>query len=165
MLGVAKLRLGGEDYYLATTPSRARTLVESDGIWFGHALDTGLDEVPDGDRLGGLFAGIDPSSGEVLDARHARVKNVAFDCTFSAPKSASVLFALGKEPVANFVLDAHQQAVRAVLSYLEDRASFVRRGPTQTVLRATGHVGAMFVHRTSRASDPHLHTGIGDRAR
>ena len=35
----------------------------------------------------------------------------AFDLTFSAPKSASVLWALGSEPVADVVMGAHREAV------------------------------------------------------
>ena len=52
----------------------------------------------------------------------------AFDLTFSAPKSASVLFALGGADAASAVVAAHTQAVEGSLSYLEQHGiTAVRR--------------------------------------
>ncbi len=84
----------------------------------------------------------------------------AFDATFSAPKSASLLWAFGPPEVATAVSLAHVEAVTVALDYLEAKAAFARqqvagvrsRVPTQ------GWAVATFVHRTSRAGDPQLHT-------
>ena len=84
----------------------------------------------------------------------------AFDLTFSAPKSASLLWALGSEPVADVVMAAHREAVATALGFLEERAALARvqvdglrrHVPTE------GWAVAGFVHRTSRAGDPQLHT-------
>ncbi len=84
----------------------------------------------------------------------------AFDLTFSAPKSVSVLWALGSEPVADVVMGAHREAVAIALEFLEERAALARvqvdglrrHVPTE------GWAVAGFVHRTSRAGDPQVHT-------
>ena len=87
--------------------------------------------------------------------------NVAFDLTFAAPKSVSVLAAVGDEPVRRAVLDAHAAGVDAALDYLERQACFVRRGRNGvTVLPADGFVGAIYVHEMARSGDPHLHAHL-----
>ena len=72
-------------------------LVEADGRWLGSlagAVQLGEGAVEE-HPLRALLEGVDPSSGEILDARHARVRVVAFDAVFAAPKSVSILHALG----------------------------------------------------------------------
>ena len=46
----------------------------------------------------------------------------AFDLTFSAPKSVSVLFAIGEPALARALVEAHEPAVDAALGYLEREA-------------------------------------------
>src|SRR5262249_23599594 len=84
-----------------------------------------------------------------------------FDLTFSAPKSVSLLHALGDEDTRRAVNEAHLSAWQAALAYLEQEACVVRRGP-QGVIRehGQGFVAAAYQHRTSRAQDPHLHTHV-----
>ena len=84
----------------------------------------------------------------------------AFDLTFSAPKSVSVLWALGSEPVAEVVAAAHREAVAAALGFLEDRAAVARMqvGGVRRRVATEGWVVAGFVHRTSREGDPQLHS-------
>ncbi len=50
----------------------------------------------------------------------------AFDLTFSAPKSVSLLWALGSEPVADTVMTAHREAVATALGFLEEHAAVAR---------------------------------------
>jgi conjugative relaxase-like TrwC/TraI family protein len=85
-----------------------------------------------------------------------------FDLTFAAPKSVSVLYGLADQPVSDAVAEGHRAAVSAALDYVEDRALGVRRGigPERTVERLEGAFGAAFLHRTSRALDPHLHSHV-----
>jgi TrwC relaxase len=54
----------------------------------------------------------------------------AFGLTFSAPKSVSVLFAIGEPGLAGALVEAHEEAVDAALEYLEREAS---RVPTVVV--------------------------------
>jgi conjugative relaxase-like TrwC/TraI family protein len=59
------------------------------------AATLGLEGEADGEAFGALIAGRDPSSEEVLRAGSGRDRVCALDLTFSAPKSVSVLFAIG----------------------------------------------------------------------
>ena len=74
----------------------------------------------------------------------------------------SVLYGLADQPVSDAVAEGHRAAVSAALHYVEDRALGVRRvnGPERTVERLDGAFGATFLHRTSRALDPHLHSHV-----
>lgn len=79
----------------------------------------------------------------------------ALDLTFSAPKSVSVLFAIGDEGMASALLEAHERAVDAALAYLEREACFTRRGHGGVErLRGEGFIAASYRHRMSRAGDP-----------
>ena len=90
-----------------------------------------------------------------------RSKVAAFDLTFSAPKSVSVLFAIGEPGLAGALVEAHESAVDAALGYLEREACRVRRG-RGGVRREVGEgfVAAAYRHRMSRAEDPQLHTHV-----
>ncbi len=84
-----------------------------------------------------------------------------FDLTFSAPKSVSLLYGLSERHVSATVRAVHADAVAQALDYLERRALCVRRGAGGLRrIGAQGLVGAAFVHRTSRAGDPQLHTHV-----
>lgn len=163
MLRLSKVRPGRAAYYLSTTRAGGGAtsgLIEPDGKFqgtLGAAL--GLDgEVVEPVGLRALFSGVDPATGAVLDARHDRVSIAAFDCMFASPKSVSVLHALGAPDVVQAVREAHEGAVAGSLGYLERNAAFVRR--EGRIEKTIGFAGAAFVHRTSRASDPHLHTHL-----
>jgi conjugative relaxase-like TrwC/TraI family protein len=89
------------------------------------------------------------------------VRVAAFDLTFSAPKSVSVVFGVADREVRDAVRQAHERAVREALAYVEQSAAFVRRGPAGAeVIQAEGLVAAGFRHRTSRVGDPQLHTHV-----
>jgi conjugative relaxase-like TrwC/TraI family protein len=162
VLNVAKVRRGREAYYLEATrgsPERPG-LVESDGAWWGGlAAYLGLaGRTVEAASLSTLLAGVDPVTGVPLDPRHHRVTVTAFDCTFAAPKSVSLLHALGPADAIGEVRAAHERAVAGALGYLERHAAHVRRGGS--VQPAPGLAAASFLHRTSRANDPHLHTHL-----
>ena len=69
----------------------------------------------------------------------------AFDLTFSAPKSASVLFALGGDDVARRIVGVHTEAVAGAMAYLERHgvsAVRARPGPEQSVVATSGVAAA-----------------------
>ncbi len=108
-----------------------------------------------------LMDGRDPSTGERLKRVGGRSKVAAFDLTFSAPKSVSVLFAIGEPALAGALVEAHESAVDAALGYLEREACRVRRGRGGVRHEAgEGFVAAAYRHRMSRAEDPQLHTHV-----
>ncbi len=105
--------------------------------------------------------GRDPLDGELLGTRHTDRTVRGFDVTCSAPKSVSVLYAIGDDQVRKEVLDAHDAAVAAAFGWVEDRAHCRYRvnGEIWTV-DADGIIAAAFRQHTSRAHDPQIHTHL-----
>ena len=100
---------------------------ESPGVWTGRWSEKlGLAGVVEAGELRALVEGRHPVTGEDLLARSRPRKVRAFDLTFSAPKSVSLLWAFGSEPVAGQVAAAHREAVEAALGFLEDGAAVAR---------------------------------------
>ena len=146
---------GLEDYYAGAG--------ETPGIWSGRgAVAAGITGVVRAEALGLAFGEArHPVGGDVLGLLWRIPDGVTgFDATFSAPKSVSVLFALGGPEVRVAVRAAHIAAVEdAGLAYLEDHAALTRRGHNGVMVTDTeGLVIARFEHRTSRAGDPQLHS-------
>jgi conjugative relaxase-like TrwC/TraI family protein len=168
MLSVAKLSRGREAYYLSTVAAGRESpggLIEPDGRWAGSGAKVlGLSGTVEAAELRRILAGADPTTGEVLSAHHDVVRVVAYDCTYSTPKSVSLLHALGPEEVQAEVRAGHEQAADAALGYLERNGNRVRRSLTRgappVAVPAKGFVAAAFLHRTSRAPDPHLHSHV-----
>jgi len=103
---------------------------------------------------------VDSRTGSVLRQLVGDRPVRGFDLTFSAPKSASLLFFLGGGDVPGAVRQAHDEAVAAALGYMEREACVVRAGKAGRAGKSVGggFVGGLFRHRTSRALDPQLHT-------
>jgi conjugative relaxase-like TrwC/TraI family protein len=145
---------GRDDYYSGRG--------ESPGRWIGGGAGIlGLGGEVDDDGFMALMEGRDPGTGERLKRVGGRSKVAAFDLTFSAPKSVSVLFAIGQPGLAGSLVEAHESAVDAALGYLEREACRVRRGRDGVRREAgEGFVTAAYRHRMSRAEDPQLHTHV-----
>jgi conjugative relaxase-like TrwC/TraI family protein len=159
MLGIHGVGRDKADYYLADL---ARELpLSGPGRWAGTAA-AGLGLAGPVDPVGfrRLLEGRHPATGKVLGS--ARTTVAAFDLTFSAPKSASVLFALGGADAASAVVAAHAEAVEGSLSYLEQHGITAARrvGPVRVVLPTSGAVSAVFTHGVSRNGDPHIHSHV-----
>ncbi|HVM07022.1 MAG TPA: MobF family relaxase, partial [Acidimicrobiales bacterium] len=132
---------------------------EPPGLWLGKQADKwGLVGEVDPDVFLSLIEGTDPSGGR-LGRRYNDESVRGYDLTFSAPKSVSMLWALGDERVAGESLAAHDVAVRAVLDFVErhttTRATI--NGAVQNV-DADGLAIAVFRQHTSRMLDPQLHS-------
>jgi conjugative relaxase-like TrwC/TraI family protein len=163
VLRLRSLHRANGGYYLMTTLAGGADpsgLVEPDGRWTGSlAEDLAIREkTVDRPGLAAAFKGLHPADRHPLDPDHRRVSVAAFDCVFAAPKSVSVLHALGSDEVSAVVRAAHVGAVEGVLGHLEREAAFVRR--QGSLVDARGLLAAAFLHRTSRAPDPHLHTHL-----
>ena len=165
MLTIAKLGVGQESYYLSKVAQGIEDYYsgkgEVPGVWIGRgAARLGLVGEVAGAELRAVLGGIDPATGQRLAGREGVKRVPGWDLTFSAPKSVSVLYALGGDGTAKEVVAAHQEAVAAGLAYLERHATVSRRrvdGEIEQV-RGEGLVVAAFRHRTSRAGDPQLHS-------
>jgi conjugative relaxase-like TrwC/TraI family protein len=149
---IGQVALGIDDYYLGAG--------EAPGVWHGDlAADLGLSGVVDADQLRALVLGDHPTTGEALLGGHRARKVAAFDVTFSAPKSVSVLWAFASPEVASAASIAHVEAVTVAVDFLERRATNTRQQVDgKRELIPTGVAAATFVHRTSREGDPQIHT-------
>ena len=169
MLGLAKMGpaswryyaseigAGHDDYWTAGG--------EDSGRWVGAgSAAAGLAGKADLEQLGLLFGeGRHPLSGRVLGQPLGKSSSpvAGFSLSFSAPKSVSLLWGLGPQWVAAEVRSGHEAAVASALAFLEEHAAFTRRGrggPLQ--IDSDGLLAAAFLHRTSRALDPQLHTHV-----
>jgi len=163
VLRVSKVRSGGAAYYLEVAAGSG-TGIEAAGRWTGTGTpELRLSGVVEAADLEAVLAGEDPGTGRVLGTARRQVTVAGFDMTFSAPKSVSLLHALGDGEVGDAVRAGHVRAVEAAVSYVERHALAVRRRqamlPVPVPTTVTGVAAAGFVHRVSRALDPHLHTG------
>jgi conjugative relaxase-like TrwC/TraI family protein len=145
---------GLEDYYAGAG--------EAPGVWTGAgATAAGITGTVTAEALALAFdEARHPVTGELLGRPWRPDGVIGFDATFSAPKSVSLLFALGDAEARAQVRAAHVAAVEgAGLAYLEDHAAFTRRGRNGVMITDTeGLLVARFEHRTSRALDPQLHS-------
>src|SRR5207302_1060534 len=111
---------GIEEYYLG--------IGESPGVWHGRwAAQLGLEGVVAADDLRSLLDGLDPQSGNDLLAGRPERTVKAFDATFSAPKSVSLLWALGSPQVSSVISITHTEAVTEALSVFEDKTAVARQ--------------------------------------
>lgn len=146
--------LGREDYYVAGG--------EPPGRWHGRgAAQLGLGGRVTAEQLAQLMKGYHPGDGRALiQNAGAKEHQPGWDCTFSAPKSVSVLWSQASDEVRQEIQEAHQRAVSAALDYLQDTAAITRRGKGGHIRESAGLVVARFEHGTSRAQDPQLHEHV-----
>ncbi|WP_443971452.1 MobF family relaxase [Sphingobium sp. CR28] len=94
-----------------------------------------------------------------------------WDFAVNAPKSVSIMALVAGD---DRVVEAHEKAVTAALSYVEEHALTRHRVDGEVTERTTGRlVWARFTEHASRELDPHLHThvvvmnitDVGDRAK
>jgi len=165
-----------EDYYL-----RGGTAT---GRWYGRgAVEQGLEGIVSAEGLVRLFDGQHPATGEQLGRQLRKDGVAAWDLTFSADKSVSLLWAFGDDEVRRQVVEAFEESTAEALTYLESVASSTRGASRAPVLdaegqpivgddgspryrietwpiRTKGYVSAWFTEFTSRADDPQLHTHV-----
>jgi len=169
VMGLAKMTPDGWAYYAEEIALGEDYFVghgDEPGRWVGRgAAALGLSGDVTSDALSLLFGqGRHPSTGEALGhlfPKNGAVPVAGYAISFSPPKSVSILWALGDETTARLVREAHDAAVDSALGFLQDHASFTRRGRGGAIQADTdGYVAAAFTHRTSRAGDPQLHTHL-----
>jgi len=165
---VPVLRSGGNggraDYYSGH---------ESPARWMGSGLDRvdlKLGAPVDNEAFTGLMGHRTPE-GEKMTVPRSHGKVAAYDHTFSAPKSVSLLYAYGDDEIRSAVVAAHRKGVSDAVSYMEERCSMSRvsrrhgdpNGESKFSSRqvgSEGYVAAGFDHFTSRANDPQVHTHV-----
>ncbi len=179
MVGVTKVQRANASYWIEAVADGAEDYYtkpgEAPGQWLGElAKELGLEGELDRAAYATILEGRDPTSDAVLVRRpptrsftdasgRQRTKEpvLAYDVRFAAPKSVSLIYALGDEGTRQQLLGAYDRAVAAGIAYLESEACFVQRGRGGKAIEpGQGFVAMAFRHRMSRAGDPALHTHV-----
>jgi conjugative relaxase-like TrwC/TraI family protein len=154
-----EIATGREDYFARSAEHPGRYLgrgAEVIGLAGAEVDALGLERL--------IGHGTDPRDGHLLGRSYSPdYGNVVagFGLTFSPPKSVSVLWGTGGEELRTAVVAAHERALASTLDFLQDHAAFTRRGAGGVFQVDTeGFVAASFLHRTSRAADPQLHSHV-----
>jgi len=144
--------LSREDYY-----SKGQ---EIPGQWRGIGADRlGLSGPVDKKAFHLLCENRDPSHGNQLTPRMSEKRRVGYDINFNAPKSLSIIHAIGGDTK---ILEAFQESVRETMELIEkNMQTRVRTGGESTDRQTSNMVWGEFVHLTARPveghPDPHLH--------
>jgi conjugative relaxase-like TrwC/TraI family protein len=138
------------------------------GHWHGRGAELlGLGGEVRQEDFEALRQGLDPQTGMFLRQRKSADRVASdgttqshgrhlYDFTISAPKSVSVMAALGCD---QRLIEAHQNAVAEALKELESYADTrVRQGRANKDRKTGNLVIALYHHDTSRELDPQLHT-------
>ena len=145
-----------DDYYAGKegTP-------EATGVWFGKGAETlGLTGAVDPEAFKAMLDGELPSGeqlGTIREKGGEKEHKPGWDLTFSAPKSVSVMALVGGD---ERLIQAHDEAVRETLSWLEDNIAGHRKRGWLGINHEQGDniTAALFQHATSREKDAQLHT-------
>ena len=129
------------------------------GQWIGTGAERlGLKAEVTREQFHALCENQNPNDGERLTQRSQKEgqRRVFYDFTCSAPKSVSVLAVTLDD---QRLVEAHEAAVRLAFRELESFAAARVRKQGARKDRTTGNlVAGAFVHDSSRALDPQLHT-------
>jgi Ti-type conjugative transfer relaxase TraA len=145
------LDLAREDYYTNGG--------EPPGQWYGQGAEVlGFMGKVEADHLRSLFEGYGPDGRPLVQNAGNEKRHSAWDLTFSAPKSVSVVWSQASPEVRREIQAAHAEAVKKAISYIEEDAASTRRGKGGSEIESAKLVVATFEHGTSRTQDPQLHT-------
>ncbi len=154
-----EIATGREDYFARSAQHPGRYLgrgAEAMGLAGAEVDALGLERL--------IGHGADPRDGAAMGRGFSPDNDnvvAGYGLTFSPPKSVSVLWGTGEDELRNAVVAGHERAIASTLDFLQEHAAFTRRGAGGVFQVDTeGFVAASFLHRTSRAADPQLHTHV-----
>jgi conjugative relaxase-like TrwC/TraI family protein len=148
--------LSHNDYY-----TQGEVLAQDQG---GHWIGIGAEqlgllpgEVVTRETFLRLCDNLHPTTGEQLTPQQFQERRLYFDFVCSPPKSVSILAVTMND---HRIIEAHQEASTIALREIEQfAATRIRKAGIEDQDRTTGNlIGAAFLHTTSRALDPQLHT-------
>lgn len=126
------------------------------GQWTGKLAETlGLSGAIEKGDLLKMYQGYHPKTGEALVKNAGEAHKAGWDCTFSAPKSVSAIWAVAdaatREKIEKLVLSSTEKSI----GFLESHAfsSRDRHGNNEQ----NKILAAMYLHATSREKEPQLH--------
>ena len=143
--------LAREDYYTKGG--------EPPGIWFGNGAKVmDLNGIVKVEQLRQTMKGQSPFSSSMVQGSGDEHR-AGWDCTFSAPKSISIAWAISSLETRQAIANAQKNAVETALKFIEQHVCHARRGKAGLKEeKVSGIVVATFEHGTSREGDPQLHT-------
>jgi conjugative relaxase-like TrwC/TraI family protein len=161
MLSITPIAAAQASTYYAQTDGYYSEQETAPSKWHGQgAAMLGLSGGVDSEQFTNLLDGKSPDgSRQLIEGSRANSNShrAGYDLTFSSPKSVSVLALVQQD---ERLIQAHDEAVRATLSYAESRYAETRQyidGRQQRVQTANWTI-ATFQHTTSRELDPQLHS-------
>ena len=125
--------------------------------WYGQGAEIlRLNGQVSTEEYNNAYQGLDTLGNPLRQRQSGKKYNPGRDITLSAPKSVSLL-GLVKEDKA--VIEAHQEAVKTTLSYIEKNCIFTRTGKGGVNhLQTDNALFAVFQHDDNRNQDPQLHS-------
>ncbi|MEX2171050.1 MAG: MobF family relaxase [Pirellulales bacterium] len=178
MLTITVLKSGVEEYFLGiANPDYYTAGGEPPGRWFGRGAEAlGLAGQLAAEAFCRVLAGADADGQPLLKIHKPKAKVAAdvlrqsdraervpgYDLCFSAPKSVSVLWAVGPRYVREAVEESFDSAVKQTLDWLSSNIPLCRRGRAGRTEQLAELVVGMFDHSTSRVTErddwqPQLH--------
>lgn len=150
------------DYYLDEVDRSLYYVTDhAAGVWHGEgATALGFHGQVIADELVAAFQGFAPDGSRSLVQQQEHVgkkRQPAWDMTFSAPKSVSVLWSQLDAHDRHRIEDLVMRAAKRALDYLDAECLVTRRGEKGELLENARGVYALCPHGTSRAQDPQLH--------
>jgi conjugative relaxase-like TrwC/TraI family protein len=183
MLSIKLIKIGDEDYYLDLAAEDYYTNGgEPPGKWVGGAAPLfGLIGKVENDAFRRLLRGYlpsphvgpdeDPPLIPLVQNAGNRDRRAAWDCTFSAPKSLSVIWSQADPEMRHEIQDSWQESVEEALAYAEEHLVVSRMGKGGINEVPVKVVAATYEHGSSRELEPQLHThallfnvGVAERA-
>lgn len=138
---------------------------EDAGVWWSPTGGQPMPLVARGSAVSpGAFRamarGCDPRTGAALIQRTRTERTAGYDCQFAAPKSVSALWAAAPPGTRAHIERLHRAAVHRALDFAyRDGLIITRRGKGGAQDEPVRDCAAAeFIHRTSRAGDPQLHS-------
>ncbi|WP_019504705.1 MobF family relaxase [Pleurocapsa sp. PCC 7319] len=125
--------------------------------WYGQGSEIlSLNGQVSIEEYNNAYQGLDTQGNPLRQRQSGKKYNPGRDITLSAPKSISLL-GLVKEDKG--VIEAHQEAVKTTLSYIEQNCIFTRTGKGgANHLQTDNALFAVFQHDDNRNQDPQLHS-------
>jgi conjugative relaxase-like TrwC/TraI family protein len=168
MLSVGAISAGAGNYYLNLSREDYYTKEdEKRGIWVGSGADfLNLKGEINEQEFKQILQGFSADGSQKLVQNAGKDnRGCAWDLTFSAPKSVSIIFAVSDEDVRKVIEKAHFEAVKETLKEVQND-TFTRLGKGGKIYDKVDLVCVAFEHSTSRSvskevmPDMNLHTHI-----
>jgi conjugative relaxase-like TrwC/TraI family protein len=110
------------------------------------------------EKIGGRWMVTGAEVERFMAARRPPQVVIGYDITFSAPKSLSIVWAVGDAATRLLCEEAFEAGVARGVRYLEQNAVWVGRGRNRR--NAGGMIAASYRHSTNRELEPQLHEHV-----